>query len=101
MIFHKPKLERLRTSQALPPLFCAILLLAPAAAMAQQTPSLLLPLPPADTGKPMVFALPDRLAAIRPPPPRGCGDALACRLWVIGEVRRGGAVELKATAFSW
>jgi len=76
---------------------------------AAQTPSaaggggpgseLALPLPPADSGKPIVFDAPARLTA--PPPSSGCPVALACSPRLEGVVRRGGAVELKVTPFSW
>ncbi len=55
---------------------------------------------PADTGKPIVFDAPARAIAdgTKPIP---CGLALACRLEVIGKLERNGAVELRATAFTW
>lgn len=95
MILYKSRLGSCRIV-----LLGAALLLAPVAAAAQQTPNPQLPLPPVETGKPMVFDLPDRVLAPEPPAP-GCTDPLPCRLRVVGAVRRGGAVELKATAFSW
>jgi hypothetical protein len=57
------------------------------------------PFPPADSGKPMVFDAPARLVV--PPPPSGCPVAYVCEPRLEGVVRRGGAVELKVTPFSW
>jgi hypothetical protein len=51
--------------------------------------------PPADTGKPHLFALP--LLS----PPTGCAAAFDCRLRVIGTVEHNGAVMHNATAFKW
>jgi hypothetical protein len=58
------------------------------------------PFPPADSGKPMVFDAPARLV-VPPPSAPDCGFALACQPRLEGVVRRGGAVELKVTPFSW
>jgi hypothetical protein len=57
------------------------------------------PFPPADSGKPMVFDAPAQLVV--PPPPSGCPIAYVCEPRLEGVVRRGGAVELKVTPFSW
>jgi hypothetical protein len=52
--------------------------------------------PPADTGKPRFFVSPPEA-----PPPSGCSASLDCRVRVIGEIQRNGAVELNATALRW
>jgi hypothetical protein len=52
--------------------------------------------PPADTGKPRFFVAPSVA-----PPPSGCAASLDCRVRVIGEIQRNGAVELNATALRW
>jgi hypothetical protein len=53
------------------------------------------PSPPADTGKPRLFVPPPA------PPAAGCAVAFDCRLKVIGEIRRNGAVELNASILKW
>ena len=50
--------------------------------------------PPADTGKPHLYAPP------LSPPSADCA-VLDCRLRVIGTVQHNGAVELNATALKW
>jgi hypothetical protein len=70
--------------------------LASAQAPAQPASSFadLLP-PPADTGKPRLFIPPPL------PPQSKCPPALSCRLQLLGEVRKNGAVELRATVSTW
>jgi hypothetical protein len=71
----------------------------PQPALAQPTGSFseFLP-PPADTGKPRLFISPPAL-------PRekllSCPDGLSCRLSLLGEIRKGGAIELRAITFAW
>ncbi len=73
--------------------------LVPRPASAQPTASFseLLP-PPADTGKPRLFIPP-------PLPPQEellpCPGGLSCRLHLLGEIRKDGAIELEATTFTW
>ncbi|HVH78825.1 MAG TPA: hypothetical protein VM782_05510 [Stellaceae bacterium] len=50
----------------------------------------------ADTGKPRFFVSPPAGS-----PPSQCAPAFDCRLRVIGEIRRNGAVELNASIFKW
>jgi hypothetical protein len=57
------------------------------------------PLPPADTGKPLIFDAPARL--VEPTPPSDCAMLLSCRARLLGTNGRGGAVELEVTPFSW
>jgi hypothetical protein len=52
--------------------------------------------PPADVGKPRFFVTPTVA-----PPPSGCAASFDCRVRVIGEIQRNGAVELNATALRW
>ena len=81
-------------------LLTALLLPAVAAAQPPQQPALWLPLPPADTGKPLVFEAPARRTEPSPPP-ADCAALLNCRARLLGSSGRGGAVELKVTPFSW
>jgi hypothetical protein len=60
----------------------------------------LLPVPPADTGKPAVVAPSVQFAYPERSPP-ACLPALPCGTRVIGEVRKNGAVELQVPALRW
>ena len=90
-------------------LLAAFALTLPAATAPAQTPSpasgggsewgLGSPFPPADSGKATPFDAPAR--HVVPPPPSDCQAGLVCKPRLEGVVRRGGAVELKVTPFSW
>jgi hypothetical protein len=72
----------------------------PAAAELQSSaPWLALPRP-AETGKPPIY---DPQLAEQPGNDRfpGCSPGLPCRLRLLGVIRNNGAVELRATAFTW
>jgi hypothetical protein len=55
-------------------------------------------LPPADSGKPMIFA-PPAFAPGRPP--EDCLPGMPCGMRLLGTVRRNGAVELQVPALRW
>ena len=72
----------------------------PAAAGEQQSaPWLPLP-PPAERGKPLIY---DPQLAEEPQNNgfSGCSPGMPCRLRLFGVIRDNGAVELRATAFTW
>ena len=100
MILHKCTQERTGTGRWRRCSTAAVAFLCCAAALpgaAQQTP---LPQRPADTGKPMVFDAPSR-AVDNKSEPTLCPAALPCRIELVGKAEHNGAVELRATAFSW
>ena len=55
-------------------------------------------LPPADSGKPMIFAPP---AVVRGRPAEDCLPGMPCGMRLLGTVRRNGAVELQVPALRW
>jgi hypothetical protein len=55
-------------------------------------------LPPAGSGKPMIFAPPAVLPAR---PAEDCLPGMPCGLRLLGTVRRNGAVELQVPALRW
>jgi hypothetical protein len=62
-------------------------------------PVLLTPLPfPTDAGKPVIFG-PGFIA--KSDEDKGCAPGFACRLRLLGVIQNNGAVELRATAFTW
>jgi hypothetical protein len=70
-------------------------------AAGQQAPDGWAPLPhPTDTGKPPIF---DPHFAAKADDDRrlGCTPGLQCRFQLLGVIQNNGAVELRATAFSW
>jgi len=70
-------------------------------AAAQETPPGWLSLPrPADSGKAIIYD--PQLAAKGEKDSRsGCTPGLQCRLQLLGVIQNNGAVELRATAFTW
>ena len=55
-------------------------------------------LPPADSGKPMIFAPP---AVVPGRPAEDCLPGMPCGMRLLGTVRRNGAVELQVPALRW
>jgi hypothetical protein len=55
-------------------------------------------LPPADSGKPIIFTPP----SVAPPrPAEDCLPGMPCGMRLLGTVRRNGAVELQVPALRW
>jgi hypothetical protein len=80
-------------------LAAAVACAAPAAA--QQASPLWTPLPaPAESGKAVIYD-PQFAAKADDDRRRGCAPGLECRLQLLGVIQRNGAVELRATAFTW
>ena len=72
-----------------------------APATAQQAPASWLPLPyPTDSGKPIIWD-PQYVAKAENDQRQGCPPGLQCRFQLLGVIQNNGAVELRATAFSW
>jgi hypothetical protein len=62
-------------------------------------PVLLTPPPyPTDAGKPLIYG-PQFIA--RSDEDKGCAPGFSCRLRLLGVIQNNGAVELRATAFTW
>jgi hypothetical protein len=92
--------------------YAAAALLAAAAcavpAAAQQTVGggpapLTLPLHPTEAGKPLIYD-PQFVAKSgddKAGDDRGCAPGFSCRLRLLGVIQNNGAVELRATAFTW
>ena len=59
---------------------------------------LALPPYPTDAGKPVIYG--SRLIA-RSDEDKGCAPGFSCRLRLLGVIQNNGAVELRATAFTW
>ena len=55
-------------------------------------------LPPADSGKPMIFT---PQAAVPRQPAEDCLPGMPCGMRLLGTVRRNGAVELQVPALRW
>ena len=78
----------------------AVLYIAPAAA---QQASQWVPLPglrPTESGKAIIYD-PQFVAKAEDDQRRGCLPGLQCRVQLLGAIEHNGAVELRATAFSW
>jgi hypothetical protein len=60
--------------------------------------TLSLPPHPTDTGKPVIY---DPLFAAKSDDDTGCAPGFSCRLRLLGVIQNNGAVELRATAFTW
>jgi hypothetical protein len=60
--------------------------------------SLALPPYPTDAGKPVIFG--SQFIA-KSDEDRGCAPGFSCRLRLLGVIQNNGAVELRATAFTW
>ena len=74
----------------------AVLAAVPAAAQ-----QLWAPLPhPTDSGKPVIFD-PQFAAKAENDRRLGCASGLQCRWQLLGVIQNNGAVELRATAFTW
>ena len=70
-------------------------------AAAQETPPGWLSLPrPADSGKAIIYD-PQFAAKGEKDSRSGCTPGLQCRLRLLGVIQNNGAVELRATAFTW
>ena len=72
---------------------------APAGAQQASTPWLPLPRP-ADRGKAVIYS-PEFLAKEDYDRAHGCTPGLQCRFRLLGVIENNGAVELRATAFTW
>jgi hypothetical protein len=60
--------------------------------------TLSLPVHPADTGKPMIY---EPQFVGKSDEDGGCAPGFSCRLRLFGVIQNNGAVELRATAFTW
>ena len=60
--------------------------------------TLILPPHPTDTGKPVIY---DPQFVAKSDDDSGCTTGLPCRLRLFGVIQNNGAVELRATAFTW
>lgn len=79
----------------------AVLMAAMLPAAAQEAPDAWVPLPhPTDTGKPPIYD-PQYVAKDDNDRRLGCAPGLQCRFQLLGVIQNNGAVELRATAFSW
>jgi hypothetical protein len=58
----------------------------------------ILPPHPTDTGKPVIY---DPQFVAKSEDDGGCAAGLPCRLRLLGVIQNNGAVELRATAFTW
>jgi hypothetical protein len=84
----------------MPAAFLAVVVSA-APATAQQASTPWLPLPrPADRGKAVIYS-PEFLAKEDYDRAHGCTPGLQCRVRLLGVIENNGAVELRATAFTW
>ena len=62
-------------------------------------PAMLTLLPhPTDAGKPVIY---DPQFVAKSDEDRGCAPGFSCRLRLLGVIQNNGAVELRATAFTW
>jgi hypothetical protein len=61
-------------------------------------PALILPPHPTDAGKPVIY---DPQFVAKSEDDSGCAAGSPCRLRLFGVIQNNGAVELRATAFSW
>ena len=59
---------------------------------------LTLPPYPTDAGKPVIFS-PQFIA--KSDEDKGCAPGFSCRLRLLGVIQNNGALELRATAFTW
>jgi hypothetical protein len=69
-------------------------------AAAQQDSPWLLPPRPVDSGKAIIYD-PQFAAKADDDRRSGCTPGLECRLRLLGVIQNNGAVELRATAFTW
>jgi hypothetical protein len=77
----------------------ARVLLAAAQQAAGEGPAMLtLPPHPTDAGKPLIY---DPPFAAKSEDEKGCAPGFSCRLRLFGVIQNNGAVELRATAFTW
>ena len=60
--------------------------------------TLTLPLHPTDAGKPVIY---DPRFVAKSEDDSGCAAGQRCRLRLLGVIQNNGAVELRATAFTW
>lgn len=59
---------------------------------------LVLPPHPTDTGKPVIY---DPQFVTKSDEDKDCAPGFSCRLRLLGVIQNNGAVELRATAFTW
>jgi hypothetical protein len=59
---------------------------------------LTLPLHPTEVGKPLIY---DPQFVAKSGDDKGCSPGFLCRLRLLGVIQNNGAVELRATAFTW
>jgi len=59
---------------------------------------LILPSHPTDAGKPIIY---DPQFVAKSSDDKGCAPGFSCRLRLLGVIQNNGAVELRATAFTW
>jgi hypothetical protein len=59
---------------------------------------LILPSFPTDAGKPQIYGSP---FIAKSDDDKGCAPGFSCRLRLLGVIQNNGAVELRATAFTW
>jgi len=87
-------------------LFAAAACALPAAAQQAASPAEFLggllalapPPHPTDTGKPVIY---DPQFVAKSDNDRDCSPGFSCRLQLLGVIQNNGAVELRATAFTW
>jgi hypothetical protein len=60
--------------------------------------TLTLPPHPTNAGKPVIY---DPQFFAKPQDDRDCASGFSCRLRLLGVIQNNGAVELRATAFTW
>jgi len=62
------------------------------------TATFTLPSHPTDAGKPLIY---DPAFIAKSDDDKGCAPGFSCRLRLLGVIQNNGAVELRATAFTW
>ena len=67
-------------------------------AVGEEPAVLLLPPHPTDAGKPLIY---DPQFSAKSDEDRDCAPGFSCRLRLLGVIQNNGAVELRATAFTW
>ena len=80
------------------PAACCVLPAAAQQAVRGGPATLTLPPHPTDAGKPVIY---DPEFAAKSDDDRDCAPGLSCRLRLLGVIQNNGAVELRATAFTW
>jgi hypothetical protein len=67
-------------------------------AVGEAPATLILPPHPTDAGKPVIY---DPPFAAKSADEKGCAPGFSCRLQLLGVIQNNGAVEFRATAFTW